>query len=224
MIKPEAILFDLDGTLLDTAPDLQRALNTVLAAHGRPEVTLQQARPVASHGSTGLLELGFGDDFNEHNRLPLRQAFLEAYADDPHRDTRYFAGVETLLARLQSASIKYAIVTNKPTQFTDALLPHFTQLQASSAVVCGDTLKVAKPDPAPLLYAAQLSQVDPARCWYVGDAERDIEAGRRAGMTTVLAAYGYIAEHDQPDSWQASYAISDALQLLDLLKLTDAAL
>lgn len=216
-MRPEAILFDLDGTLLDTAPDLHRALNQVLGAHRRPLIAFEQARPIASHGSTGLLQLGFGSDFNENNRLQLRQEFLTAYGEDPYSQTRYFDGVEEVYNTLQQMGIKVAIVTNKPTQFTEALLPHFPTLQRSIAVVCGDTLEVAKPDPAPLLHAAELAGVSAARCWYVGDAERDIQAGQRAGMRTVLADYGYIHDNDKPDEWRADERIGHARELLGLL-------
>lgn len=215
--RPQAILFDLDGTLLDTAPDLHRALNQVLEAHKRPLVSIEQARPVASHGSTGLLTLGFGADFNELSRLELREAFLTAYAQDPYSGTRYFTGIESLLEQLQAQGIAYGIVTNKPTQFTHALLPHFPLLEACGAVVCGDTLEVAKPDPAPLLHAAEQLDVAPQNCWYVGDAERDIVAGRAAGMYTILARYGYISSADTPDLWQADSAVDDVAGLSRLL-------
>ncbi|MCC5878660.1 MAG: HAD-IA family hydrolase [Idiomarina sp.] len=207
--RPAAILFDLDGTLLDTAPDLHRALNQVLQRYRKPLIELDVARPVASHGSTGLLTLGFGDEFNDDSRNELREAFLSAYAEDPYSGTTYFAGIESLLETLQSLQIPYGIVTNKPTQFTHALLPEFPLLAASAVVVCGDTLKVAKPDPAPLLYAAESLQLKPQACWYVGDAERDIEAGRAAGMHTILASYGYISDVDRPHLWQADATVDD---------------
>lgn len=214
--KPAAILFDLDGTLLDTAADLHVALNTVLEAHQRPLVTLEQARPIASHGSNGLLGLGFGADYNDHNRLQLREAFLAEYAKDPYSRTTYFAGIEALLECLDNEDIAYGIVTNKPTQFTQALLPHFPLLSKCHAVVCGDTLAVAKPDPAPILHAAELLGVEPQDCWYVGDAERDIQAGKAAGMFTVLASYGYIGSDDSLHLWQADASIDEALALCNL--------
>lgn len=214
--KPAAILFDLDGTLLDTAADLHVALNTVLKAHQRPLVTLEQARPIASHGSNGLLGLGFGDDFSDHNRQQLREAFLTEYGKDPYSRTTYFAGIEALLECLRDEGIVYGIVTNKPTQFTRALLPHFPLLSICEAVVCGDTLPVAKPDPAPILHAAELLGVAPADCWYVGDAERDIQAGKAAGMFTVLANYGYLGPDDNPHLWEADASIDEALALCNL--------
>ena len=214
--KPKAILFDLDGTLLDTAADLHVALNTVLEAHQRPLVTLDQARPIASHGSNGLLSLGFGEDYNPDNQVQLRDAFLAAYAKDPFSRTTYFEGIEALLECLNSEDIAYGIVTNKPTQFTRALLPHFPLLSKCDAVVCGDTLAVAKPDPAPILHAAELLGVSALECWYVGDAERDIQAGKAAGMFTVLAHYGYIGPDDNPRLWQADARIDEPLALCNL--------
>jgi N-acetyl-D-muramate 6-phosphate phosphatase len=215
---PQGILFDLDGTLLDTAADLHRALNVVLKAHRKPLVSLADARPVASHGSTGLLQLGFGEDFNADNRLSLRQAFLDAYATDPISQTRYFDGVEATLQRLQAQGIAFGIVTNKPTKFTQALMPHFDLLNSCPAIVCGDTLAVAKPDPAPLLHAAQQLGVEAQHIWYVGDAQRDIEAGQRANMRTVLAAYGYISADEDPQAWGADMQISQPQGLLELWK------
>ncbi|MGX5914077.1 phosphoglycolate phosphatase [Aliidiomarina sp. Khilg15.8] len=213
-----AVLFDLDGTLLDTAPDLHRALNAVLETNAYKPVSLEQARPVASHGATGLLRLGFGDAYAEANREKLRQQFLQAYAEDVSSRTRYFAGVETLLRDLTNAGIAYGIVTNKPTQFTQSLLPAFPLLARSAAVVCGDTLAVAKPDPAPLIHAAELLKIEPAHCWYVGDAERDIVAGRGAGMKTVLARYGYLTDEDLAADWQADFSVQHANEVISLLK------
>lgn len=217
---PKAILFDLDGTLLDTAADLHRALNDVLTTHRRQTISLEQARPVASHGARGLLRLGFGEDFSAQSAETLREAFLSAYRDDPFSQTTYFSGVDELLGALTERRIAYGIVTNKPTEFTQALLPHFARLADNPAVVCGDTLAVAKPDPAPLQHAAGLLNVDAADCWYVGDAERDIIAGRNAGMYTILAAYGYIADNDDIASWAADASIEHALELLNLLPQT----
>lgn len=216
-MRPHAILFDLDGTLLDTAPNLHMALNKVLKAYRRDEVTLAQARPVSSHGSTGLLKLGFGDEFNANNQMPLREAFLKAYEEDSYSLAAYFDGVEFLLQTLQSMHIPFGIVTNKPTQFTHSILRHFPLAAQSGSVVCGDTLKVAKPDPTPLLYAAKEMGVDPLKCWYVGDAERDIIAGREAGMHTVLANYGYLSDEDRAQNWQEDDRIDKVEDLLQLM-------
>lgn len=215
--QPKAILFDLDGTLLDTAPDLGAALNAVLAQEQRELVPADAFTPIASHGANGMLKLGFGDDFEPH-RDRLREAFLNAYQRDIAKQTRLYDGIERMLVALDNAGIAVAIVTNKPGYLTAMLLPSYPALSAIDVVVSGDTLPVAKPDPAPLLLAAEQLGIDPAACWYVGDAERDIQAGRRAGMFTILAHYGYIHTDDEPHLWQADSVIHAPDELLKLLK------
>lgn len=215
--RPQAILFDLDGTLLDTAPDLGAALNKVLAAEQRPLVTAEEYTPLASHGSAGLLKHAYGIDEFELRKSELRTAFLQAYADSIASGTALYPGVDELLQELQSRSIAVAIVTNKPGKLTEQLLPYYPQLADIAVVVCGDTLTVAKPHPEPLFHAAQHLGVEPSQCWYVGDAERDIQAGKAAGMFTVLAEYGYIHRSEQPHLWQADHHITSPLELLKLL-------
>lgn len=220
---PDAVLFDLDGTLLDTAPDLGHALNRVLSDHNRPLKTNSEMRPYASHGSYGLLKLGFGDDFNDTNRLQLRQQFLDYYEQRVCVDTALFAEVAAMLEQMRALRLPVAIVTNKPTLYTQLVLQQIPALAEIEVVVCGDTLAVAKPDPAPLLHACQLlsehhaKAINPRQCLYVGDAERDIVAGREAGMKTVLASYGYIAPEDEVAVWRADHAIASPAMLLQLL-------
>ncbi|WP_205701974.1 phosphoglycolate phosphatase [Pseudidiomarina mangrovi] len=220
IVMPQAVLFDLDGTLLDTADDLGAALNAVLAAEQRPLVAAEHYTPLASHGSAGLLRFAFGEQF-EQRKDELRQKFLAYYADHVAVHTRLYDGVELLLQQLAARGILAGIVTNKPHALTQLVLPYFPSLQALPVVVSGDTLNVAKPHPQPLLHAADQLQVVASRCWYVGDAERDIQAGRAAGMHTVLARYGYIHANDQPEAWGAHAAIEQPQQLLELLSLID---
>lgn len=217
----KAVLFDLDGTLLDTAPDLGAALNAVCEQYERPAINAEVFTPVASHGSRGLLKLAFADDY-AHMETELRHAFLSAYRNNIAIHTQPYPGVLELLAVLQRESIKVAIVTNKPEKLTQQLLPHFPEFEAIEVVVSGDTLSVAKPSPEPLFYAAEKLGVEPNDCLYVGDAERDIEAGRNAGMVTVLAEYGYISNEDQPQRWQADYHISSPMALLELLAINNS--
>ncbi|KFZ31959.1 phosphoglycolate phosphatase [Pseudidiomarina salinarum] len=217
MLKPTAILFDLDGTLLDTAPDLGAALNTVLRSEQRAEVAAEAYTPLASHGSTGLLRHAYGKEFDTR-RDELREAFLAAYAKDIMVNTRLYQGVNELIKALAERDIAVGIVTNKPLALTRQLLPHFPDLSALKAVVCGDTLQVAKPRPEPLLHAAELLGVQPHQCWYVGDAQRDIEAGLAAKMFTVLARYGYLTKEEQTADWGADAHIEQPLALLDLLE------
>ena len=214
---PEAILFDLDGTLLDTARDLGNALNHLLEQQGRPTCTYEQFRPIASHGAKGLLELGFGDLLNAENFAELRKVFLEFYNQNICVDTCLFEGVSTLLNELDNQRMPWGIVTNKPGGLTRSLLPNFEELATCGVMVSGDCLEKRKPDPEPLLHAADQLGIDPDRIWYVGDAERDIEAANAAGMISVIADYGYISESDKPDQWQADLRINKADHLVKLI-------
>lgn len=213
--KPAAVLFDLDGTLLDTADDLGAALNAVLAAQQLPLQPAAAYRPLASHGANGLLQLGFGRDVRDEPQL--RADFLAHYQGAIARHTKPYEGVAELFDALQQRGVKLGIVTNKPAHLTQQLLPHYAEFSDIEVVVCGDTLSVAKPHPEPLLLAAQQLQVAPQTCWYVGDAERDILAGHNAGMYTVLAEYGYIHADDQTDNWRAHARIATPLALLEVL-------
>ncbi|TRW49817.1 HAD-IIIA family hydrolase [Aliidiomarina halalkaliphila] len=215
--KP-AVLFDLDGTLLDTAPDLGFALNSVLRRYDFPEKSADEIRPHASHGSYGLLRLGFGDAFDSFDTQQLRQEFLDIYEAHTCVHTVLFPGVADTLARLHEQGIKLAIVTNKPTLYTTLVLREFKPLADIDVVVCGDTLPVNKPHPDPLLLAAKQLEVAAQDCFYVGDAERDIEAGRRASMETILAAYGYLGDHDQVHDWGADHRIERFSEILQWYK------
>ncbi|WP_028454889.1 HAD family hydrolase [Chitinilyticum litopenaei] len=212
MIK--AVLFDLDGTLADTAPDLGAALNRLLAEEGRPSQPYAAIRPVASHGARGLLELGFGIGPTHTEFAGLRERLLAHYEQGLCDSTRLFDGVGELITAIAGRGLKWGIVTNKPMRYTDPLIGILPLPIAPQTCVSGDTVGIPKPDPKPMLHAAAELGVDPAHCLYVGDAERDIEAGRRVGMTTVLASYGYIAEHDEPAAWGADLTIRHPLELL----------
>ncbi len=216
--KPcKAILFDLDGTLLDTAADLGLALNTMLAERNMPVLPHQIIRPLASHGSHGLLAAGFGSAYSTASttqQAQLKAEFLTRYGQNVCVKTSWFEGVEALLEQLYSKGIVCGIVTNKPDQFTQPIVAAFPLLAKMPVVVSGDTLAVAKPHPEPLLYAAKQIHIAPEHCWYVGDAERDIVAGRAAGMTTFLAEWGYISATDTPETWAADYHIAQPAHLL----------
>ena len=211
-----AVLFDLDGTLLDSAPDLGFALNQVCRENGLPEIPAEVFTPVASHGSRGLLGL---TQLDEDALLALKPRCLDIYRNNLALHSKLFDGVETLLSSLRRNQIKIGIVTNKPEFLTHPLIAQFEALQSISVVVCGDTLEEAKPSPKPLYYAAEQLTVDPKDCVYIGDAERDIVAGRNAGMVTVLAEYGYISSTDQPQQWLADYTIAHPNALMELLAL-----
>lgn len=212
-----AILFDLDGTLADTALDLGGALNRLLAEEGRPAVPYEKIRPIASHGARGLVELGFGLHRDAPGFDALRLRFLDHYEDGFRNETVLFDGINPLLEGLHARGLAWGIITNKPMRFTDRLVPTLGFSIPPAVVVSGDTVGVPKPDPRPMQHACTQIGVDPTACWYVGDAERDIVAGRAVGMKTVLADYGYIADTDRPEEWGADLRIATPLQLLELL-------
>lgn len=209
-----AVLFDLDGTLADTAPDLALALNRLLLEEGCQPQPYDAIRPVASHGTRGLVKLGFGIGVDHPDFARLCTRFLELYDACFCEETRLFDGMSGLLTVLAERGMPWGVVTNKPARFTDPLLAALPLPSMPGVTVSGDTVGVSKPDPKPMYYAAEMLGVDPAGCLYVGDAERDIEAGRRVGMTTVFAAYGYISAEDRPDEWGADIHIHHPLELL----------
>jgi phosphoglycolate phosphatase len=213
MSGPGALLLDLDGTLLDTAPDMGGALNLLRAEHGREPLPAKVIRPVVSHGAMRLVTLGFpeatGDAFEA-----LRLRFLELYAANLAVGTRLFPGFEDVLDSLESRGLPWGIVTNKPGWLTDPLLAALGLDGRAACAVSGDTVAERKPHPLPLLHAARLVGVEPERCVYVGDAERDIQAGRAAGMTTVVAAYGYISADEDPLQWQPHGIVASPDELL----------
>jgi len=199
--RHEALLLDLDGTLLDTAPDMGGALNRLRAEHGLEPLPAQSIRPVVSHGAVRLVALGFPEATGEEfERLRLR--FLDLYAERLAEGTCLFPGFEAVLATLEARATPWGIVTNKPGWLTDPLLEALGLGRRAACTVSGDTLPERKPHPLPLLHAAGLIGVAAERCVYVGDAERDIQAGRAAGMTTVVAGYGYLSTDDDPHRWQ----------------------
>ncbi len=214
---PQALLFDLDGTLVDTADDLGAALNYVLAEHQLPLCTAEQYRPVASHGAKGLLELGFGAELSRFDFFELRSMLLQFYAAHICDHSRLFAGGAELITTLNKQHIPWGIVTNKPYKLAASMLRQLPELAGCGILLGGDSLGVRKPDPTPLFMASHQLKVPAKHCWYVGDAERDIEAGRRAGMTTVLAGFGYIGACDKPELWQADLRIEQLSELINYL-------
>jgi phosphoglycolate phosphatase len=199
----DAVLFDLDGTLADTAPDLGAALNRVRRDRGLDPLPLAQLRPYASHGARGLLNAGMAVAPGEPAYEPLRDAFLAHYAAALCVESSLFADVDALLAELEARALPWGIVTNKATRFTTPLLASLRLVPRAGAVVCGDTTPHAKPHPAPLAEAADQLGVPPSRCVYVGDARRDVEAGIAAGMRTLIAGWGYIEPEESPAEWSA---------------------
>jgi phosphoglycolate phosphatase len=212
------VLFDLDGTLADTAPDLGFALNTLLAEHGKSALPYATIRPVASHGAAALIGLGFGIPPADPRFKPLRERFLEIYRANLARETRLFPGMRELLDALAARDINWGIVTNKPAFLTDPLIEHLDLMEEAVCRVSGDTTTNRKPHPEPMLHASRLAGSKPQECLYVGDAARDIEAGRAAGMKTLVARFGYIGEHDQPQSWGADGMIDQPADILNWIE------
>lgn len=211
--QPKAVLFDLDGTLLDTARDLGNALNHVLSENGLPLCSYEEYRDHASHGALGLIKLGFADKLEEFDQDLLRTRFLKYYESNICVDTCPFEGVNQLISELEEREIVWGIVTNKPGWLTDLLLPNFSSFASCAVVVSGDTLPQRKPDPAPLLFASKQINIPSDNIWYVGDAERDIQAAKSASMISIAADYGYIGEQGSID-WSPHLTIKHPLELV----------
>ena len=215
-LRLSAVLFDLDGTLLDTAPDMVAVLDQLLAEEKHEPLDYEQGRAHVSNGALGLIDIAFGE-LEEAHRMSLRDRYLELYAKRLVTRTVPFEGMDTVLEHLEQANIHWGVVTNKPGYLTEPLLDTLGLLSRCACVVSGDTLPERKPHPRPLLHAAELIGIMPGQAMYVGDAGRDIEAGRAAGMMTVAAAYGFIMPEDDPTAWQADHTIDSPVELLTLV-------
>ena len=211
------ILFDLDGTLADTAPDLGYALNLQLHRHGKAPLSDAVIRPFASHGSRGLIGLGFGITPNDANFLALRDEYLALYDTVFTRSPVLLTGIAELLQAIESRGLKWGIVTNKPRRFTQRLIESMDLHKRAACVVSGDDAPQPKPSPATLRLASEQIGVKSEQCLYVGDAERDVQAGKAAGMKTVVALFGYIDVTDKPHEWGADALIETPNELLDLI-------
>lgn len=215
----EAVFFDLDGTLADTATDLSVPINDMRAERGMPPLPLADLRPFASMGARGLIGKGFGIAKEDERFAAMRDEFLARYEAAICVHTRLFDGMDEVLVMLESHNIKWGIVSNKVEHLVRPIVASLRLTERSIAIVGGDTAGVPKPDPEPLWYATRKANVDPKACIYVGDDERDVVAGRAAGMLTVAAAYGYCGEHDPPHTWGANAVIHSPRELIALLSL-----
>jgi N-acetyl-D-muramate 6-phosphate phosphatase len=213
---PRAILFDLDGTLADTAPDLAAAMNRLQSERGLASTAYDALRPFASAGARGLIGVAFGLKPGDDDYDALCISFLDNYAAALAVKSTLFDGVPALLQHLHQRQLSWGIVTNKAARFTDQLVPQIG-LQAAGCVISGDTVAYRKPHPAPLLEAARRLNLQPHECWYVGDDLRDIQAGRAAGMPTIAAAWGYCG-HAEPISWDADALATKPTELIDLIQ------
>lgn len=215
----DAVLFDLDGTFADTAPDLGEALNHVRALRSLPPLPLEIIRPQASHGSRGLLKLGLDIDPGAPDYETLRDAFLQYYEAHICDRTKVFAGISILITELEQRDLPWGIVTNKPQRFTVPLMEKLGYATRAACLVSGDTCAEAKPHPAPLLYAAELMGVDANRCLYLGDDLRDMQAAQAAQMIGIIAAYGYLAPNIELREWPAASSVQTPFALLRYLTL-----
>ncbi|GMR07627.1 MAG: phosphoglycolate phosphatase [Gammaproteobacteria bacterium] len=213
------ILFDLDGTLLDTAPDLAYALNTVLAEQARDTLPFETIRPCVSFGGIALVKLGFpevppgSDQFED-----LRQRLLAVYLENIARQTRPFPGMDTLLEHIEALDMNWGVVTNKPGWLTGPLMDTLQLSSRAACIISGDTTMQRKPHPEPMLHACRLAGSNADQCLYVGDARRDIEAGHNAGMLTMVALFGYIPADEEPGQWGADAMVEHPNGIINWLE------
>lgn len=215
--KLRAILFDLDGTLLDTAPDLADALNHVLTIENREILPYETIRPSVSNGAAGLIQLGFGTNLETEKSEQLKKQLIAYYQDNICRKSTIFKGMSTLLEALEKRALIWGIVTNKPAYLTNPLLIEIGLMDKASCVISGDSTANSKPHPEPLLAACKIIDCHPIECIYIGDAKRDIEAGINAGMETIVAQYGYIPKTESSETWGTDHFIDSPLALLNWL-------
>lgn len=215
-----AILFDLDGTLIDSAPDLGAAADQMRVARGLPSLPMADYRPFAGSGARGMLRVAFGLQPEDEQFPILREEFFQNYERRMTQDTTVFDGVSEMLTNIVARQLHWGVVTNKSKRFTEPLSQQMSLFATAGAVISGDTTPHAKPHPEPLFEAARRIGVAPESCVYVGDDERDIVAGKAAGMYTVAAVYGYLGEKQSVAHWQADDIIDSPRELLKRLKLS----
>lgn len=213
----DAVLFDLDGTLIDSAPDLGAAVDQMRVSRGLPSLALDTYRPMAGAGARGMLSVAFGMTPQDPLFIAMREEFFSNYEQCMTQRTYAFDGVAEMIQSLCQVGMQWGVVTNKSARFTEPLTRGMPLFASAGAVVSGDTTPHAKPHPAPLLEAARRMGVEPARCIYVGDDERDIQAGLAAGMGTVAADYGYLGDKADTAAWGAHARIKSPQELLQLL-------
>ena len=214
------VLFDLDGTLADTAPDLAYALNRTLEQFNRPTLSFEAIRPHVSHGGIAMIRAGFGIEPDHPDFQTYRNHFLEVYKENIARETQLFPGMDRVIETFENLGIPWGIVTNKPAWLTDPLMEAMALTKRAACIISGDTTPYSKPHPHPIHHACQLADRTPQECLYIGDAARDIEAGKNAGTATLTALFGYLSETDDPDSWEADAKIQHPLEILELMGLS----
>ena len=217
LVHASAILFDLDGTLIDSAPDLGAAADKMRTDRGLTPLPLSDYRPMAGAGARGMLGIAFGMSPEHPDYEAYREEFFVNYENAMTVHTRVFDGVAELIEGIVQSGMPWGVVTNKSRRFTEPLTAALPLFASASVIISGDTTPHAKPHPAPLLEAARRLQLDPVRCVYVGDDERDIVAGHAAGMATVAARYGYLGQQADISRWNAHLHIDSPHGLLKFL-------
>ena len=217
MSQIKTVLFDLDGTLIDTAPDMAAALDILCTEENQPVLSFERVRPEVSNGSVALVKLAFGENINGERLEHLKQRYLEIYEENVCVQSKLFDGMENLLNHFEQQSIKWGVVTNKPGWLTLPLLEQLQLKQRAACIVSGDTTENRKPHPEPMHHACELAGTTVEECMYVGDARRDIEAGNNAGMKTLIALYGYISDEENIDDWGADIMIKNPEEILNHL-------
>ena len=215
----DGVLFDLDGTLVDTAPDLADALNATLLRHQQPQLPYNVIRPIVSNGANGLITLGFGDHLSTDEHREIKSYLINHYQQNIAKKSSLFDGLGEALEHLEMHNIPWGIVTNKPDYLTRPLLKELHLINRASSIVSGDQIAQPKPHPESIYLACKQMNIQPSNAVYIGDAERDIRAGRLAGLKTIACAFGYIQDSDDINDWQADKQVSEPRELLKCLKL-----
>ena len=214
MTNIKTVLFDLDGTLIDTAPDMAAALTILCREENQPVLPYEQVRPVVSNGSVALIKIAFGDLQDETRLNHLKRRYLEIYLENICIDSTPFEGIETVLDHLERSGLNWGVVTNKPGWLTLPLMKRLQLAQRAATIVSGDTTENSKPHPDPMHHACDEARSESHECLYVGDARRDIEAGKNAGMKTLVANYGYIETDEDVTTWGADAIINTPEDIL----------
>ena len=207
-MRVKTVLFDLDGTLIDTAPDMAGALTALCQEESQPRLSYEQVRPVVSNGSAALVKLAFGELEDQKRLMHLKQRYLEIYEENICIDSALFKGIETVLQHIENHGLNWGVVTNKPGWLTLPLMNSLCLTQRAATIVSGDTTPNSKPHPDPMHYACDEAESESRECIYIGDARRDIEAGRNAGMKTLVAKYGYIETGEDVTTWGADAIVN----------------
>lgn len=218
-IPLKSVLFDLDGTLLDTAPDLAFALNSLLQKNNRPPLPFELIRPRAGHGGKALIKLGFAIDETHSEFISLWKELLEIYSLHLTRETNLFPGMQQVLDFVEQQQLSWGIITNKPGWLTEPLLKKLNLMDRTCCVISGDTLPQRKPHPEPLLHACRLIPCNTSEAIYIGDTEHDIQAAKSAGLPALLAMFGYLSSDDQPHLWNADEYLQQPTDIIIWLKI-----